>query len=106
EQLSTGLRINRAADDAAGLAISQSMTFQINGYKQANRNIADGISLIQTAEGALASIQSMIQRMGVLANQSANGTYTDHDRAKLALEFEQLREEIKSTTAYTKFNLI
>lgn len=106
EQLSTGLRINRAADDAAGLAISQSMRFQINGYKQANRNIADGISLIQTAEGALSSVQAIIQRMGVLANQASTGTYNDQDRAKMAIEFEQLKEEIMSIKTHSKFNHI
>src|SRR5690606_14855251 len=80
--------------------------FQINGYKQANRNIADGISLIQTAEGALSSVQAIIQRMGVLANQASNGIYSDQDRSKIAIEFEQLKEEIISISIHSKFNNI
>jgi len=104
ERLSTGYRINRAADDPAGLAISESMRFQINGLKQASRNIQDGISLIQTAEGAMIEIHAMLQRMNVLANQAANGTYSDSDREKLQLEFNQLREEINSIAGGTNFN--
>ncbi|MCM3633151.1 MULTISPECIES: flagellin N-terminal helical domain-containing protein [Paenibacillus] len=104
ERLSTGYRINRAADDPAGLAISERMRFQINGLKQASRNIQDGISLIQTAEGAMIEIHAMLQRMNVLANQAANGTYSDSDRSKLQLEFNQLREEITSIAAGTNFN--
>jgi len=104
ERLSTGYRINRAADDAAGLAISENMRFQINGLNQASRNIQDGISLIQTAEGAISEIHAMIQRMGVLANQSANGTYSDSDRAKLQLEFAQLKEEIIGIADKSNFN--
>lgn len=104
ERLSTGYRINRAADDAAGLAISENMRYQINGLNQASRNIQDGISLIQTAEGAMQEIHAMIQRMGVLANQSANGTYSDADRVKLQLEFAQLKEEINHIAGKTNFN--
>ncbi|MCR8660407.1 flagellin N-terminal helical domain-containing protein [Paenibacillus endoradicis] len=104
ERLSTGYRINRAADDAAGLAISEKMRFQINGLNQASRNIQDGISLIQTAEGAMQEIHAMIQRMGVLANQSANGTYSDSDRAKIQLEFAQLKEEIIGIAERSNFN--
>ena len=104
ERLSTGYRINRAADDAAGLAISENMRFQINGLNQAARNIQDGISLIQTAEGALQEIHAMIQRMGVLANQSANGTYSDSDRNKIQLEFAQLKEEISQIAGNSNFN--
>lgn len=104
ERLSTGYRINRAADDPAGLAISESMRFQINGLKQASRNIQDGISLIQTAEGAMIEIHAMMQRMNVLANQAANGTYSNSDREKIQLEFNQLREEINSIAGGTNFN--
>lgn len=104
ERLSTGYRINRAADDPAGLAISESMRFQINGLKQASRNIQDGISLIQTAEGAMIEIHAMLQRMNVLANQAANGTYSNSDREKIQLEFNQLREEITSIAGGTNFN--
>ncbi len=74
EKLSSGYRINRAADDAAGLAISEKMRFQINGYNQAMRNAQDGISLLQTAEGALTEVHSMLQRMNTLATQAKNGT--------------------------------
>lgn len=104
EQLSTGLRINRAADDVAGLAISESMRFQINGSKQAIRNISDGLSLIQTTEGILNSVQIMLQRMAVLANQAVNGTYSDKDRELMDIEFKQLREEIDSISKNSKFN--
>lgn len=104
EKLSTGYRINRAADDAAGLAISENMRYQINGFNQASRNIQDGISLIQTAEGATQEIHAMLQRMNVLANQSASGTYSDSDRAKIDLEFQQLKREINSIAENTNFN--
>lgn len=104
ERLSTGYRINRAADDAAGLAISENMRFQINGLRQASRNIQDGISLIQTAEGATNEIHAMLQRMNVLANQASTGTYTDKDRYMLQLEFNQLREEIMAITNGATFN--
>jgi len=104
ERLSTGYRINRAADDPAGLAISEKMRYQINGLKQASRNIQDGISLLQTAEGFMNEIHAMLQRMNVLANQAANGTYDDNDRNKLQLEFDQLREEIISIANGGQFN--
>ncbi len=80
EKLSSGLRINRAGDDAAGLAIPEKMRSQIRGLNQASRNAQDGISPIQTAEGALSETQSIGQRMREFAVQSANGTYTDEDR--------------------------
>ena len=80
EKLSSGLRINRAADDAAGMAISNKMKTQIRGLEQASRNAADGISVIQTAQGALSEVGSMLQRMRELAVQSANGTNTLEDR--------------------------
>lgn len=104
EKLSSGYRINRAADDAAGLAISEKMRFQINGMSQAQRNAQDGVSLIQTAEGALTETHAMLQRLNTLANQSANGTYSDEDRAKLQLEVSQLLSEISNIGAGTKFN--
>ena len=83
EKLSSGYRINRAGDDAAGLAISEKMRAQITGLKTAQKNANDGISLVQTAEGALTEVHSMLNRMVELANQSANGTYQDEDRANL-----------------------
>jgi flagellin len=105
EKLSSGYRINRAADDAAGLAISEKMRFQINGLNQAMRNAQDGISLIQTAEGALTEVHSMLQRLNTLANQAANGTYEDAtDRSYLQKEVEQLLDEIDSIAKNTKFN--
>jgi len=104
EKLSSGYRINRAADDAAGLAISEKMRFQINGMSQAQRNAQDGISLIQTAEGALTETHAMLQRLNTLANQSKNGTYSSSDRSKLQLEVSQLLEEINNNATGTKFN--
>jgi flagellin len=104
EKLSSGYRINRAADDAAGLAISEKMRFQINGLNQAMRNAQDGISLIQTAEGALTEVHAMLQRMNVLANQAANGIYEESDRQKLQDEIDQLISEINNIAQNTKFN--
>lgn len=104
EKLSSGFRINRAADDAAGLAISEKMRFQINGYNQAMRNAQDGISMIQTAEGALTEVHSMLQRMNTIANQAATGTYDGEDRNKLDLEFKELVKEINNIANNTKFN--
>jgi len=104
EQLSTGKRINGAADDAAGLAISTKMTSQIRGLNQAVRNANDGISLIQTAEGALNEITNMLQRMRQLAVQSANDTNTGSDREALNAEFGQLRDEINRIGNNTQFN--
>lgn len=104
EKLSSGYRINRAADDAAGLAISEKMRFQINGLQQAQRNAQDGISLIQTAEGALTEVHAMLQRMNTLANQAKNGTYASADRSALQLEVDQLIEEISSIASRTEFN--
>jgi len=104
ERLSSGFRINRAADDAAGLAISEKMRFQINGYNQAIRNAQDGISLIQTAEGALTEVHAMLQRMNVLANQAATGTYDDPDREQLQKEVTQLINEINRIAENTNFN--
>jgi flagellin len=104
EQLSTGKRINGAADDAAGLAISSKMTSQIKGLNQAVRNANDGISLIQTAEGALVEVSNMLQRMRELAVQSANDTNTTSDRSALNSEFGQLRTEINRIATNTQWN--
>ena len=104
EKLSSGLRINRAGDDAAGLAISEKMRSQIRGLNQASRNSQDGISLIQTAEGALSETQAIGQRMRELAVQSANGTYTDEDRVLINQEFEQLKSEIDRIATDTEFS--
>lgn len=104
EKLSSGLRINRAGDDAAGLAISEKMRAQIRGLQQASRNAQDGISLIQTAEGALNESHAILQRMRELAVQSANDTNTDDDRAELQKEVEALVEELDRIANNTEFN--
>jgi flagellin len=104
EKLSSGYRINRAADDAAGLAISEKMRYQIGGYNQAISNAQDGISLIQTAEGALTEVHSMLQRLNVLANQASNGTLDDTDRNKIQLEVTALTDEIDNIATNLKFN--
>lgn len=104
EKLSSGLRINRAADDAAGLAISEKMKNQISGMDQAERNAQDGISLIQTAEGALNESQSILNRMRDLAVQASNTTYTDDQRKQLDTEFQQLGAEIDRISSATQFN--
>lgn len=104
EKLSSGLRINRAADDAAGLAISEKMRSQIRGLKQAERNSMDGISLMQTAEGALTEVHAMLQRMRELAVQGANDTNTEFDREQIQKEIEQLKLEIDSVSEKTEFN--
>lgn len=104
EKLSSGLRINRAGDDAAGLAISEKMRAQIRGLDQSSRNAQDGISLIQTAEGALNETHSILQRMRELAVQAENGTYTTTDRVKLGAEVKQLKNEINRIASQTEFN--
>lgn len=104
EKLSSGFRINRAADDAAGLAISEKMKAQINGLNQAIRNAQDGISLIQTAEGGLIEVHDMLQRMRTLATQAANGTYEKNDTDKINDEFQELITEIQEISSRTKFN--
>lgn len=104
EKLSTGLRINRAGDDAAGLAISEKMRGQVNGLNMASRNAQDGISMIQTAEGALNETHSILQRMRELSVQSANGTNTAEDREALQNEVTQLKEEIDRIGNTTEFN--
>ncbi|MBD5087305.1 MAG: hypothetical protein HDT30_00615 [Clostridiales bacterium] len=104
ERLSSGYRINRAADDAAGMAISQKMKTQIRGLEQASRNASDGISVIQTAEGALAEVENMLQRMRELSVQAANGTNTDEDREAIQNEIDQLNAEIDRISETTEFN--
>jgi flagellin len=104
ERLSTGLRINSAKDDAAGLAIANRMAGQISGLNMAKRNANDGISMIQTIEGASKEVGSMLVRMRELAVQSASGTYSDTDRAALDLEFDALRDEITRIQEKTTWN--
>lgn len=104
EQLSTGKRINSAADDAAGLAISNKMTSQIRGLNQAVRNANDGISMIQTAEGATKEVTNMLQRMRELAVQSANATNTTEDRSALHAEVTELQAEINRISDNTQWN--
>lgn len=103
-RISSGYRINSAADDPAGLAISEKMRAQIRGLNMAAKNIQDGISLVQTAEGALNETHAMIQRMRELAVEAANDTLTDDDRKKLDLEFQELKKEIQRTSTDTEFN--
>jgi flagellin len=104
--LSSGLRINSAADDAAGMAISNKMRTQVKGLKRASMNAEDGISLVQTAEGALSEVHSMLQRMRELAVQGANGTLKTEDRRAIQMEVEQLKQEITSTANLTEFNKV
>lgn len=104
EKLSSGLRINRAGDDAAGLAISEKMRGQIRGLDQASRNAQDGISLIQTAEGALQETHSILQRMRELAVQSANDTNVDVDRSEIQKEIDELAKEVTRISNSTEFN--
>lgn len=104
EKLSSGFRINKAADDAAGMAIARKMKTQIAGLNQASRNASDGISVIQTAEGALTEMQSMIQRMRELSVQAANGTLTTDDRSAIQDEIDQLRSEVDRISQDTEFN--
>ncbi|MDX7805079.1 flagellin N-terminal helical domain-containing protein, partial [Aeromonas caviae] len=102
-RLASGLRINSAKDDAAGLQISNRLTSQINGLDQGNRNANDGISLAQTAEGAMDEVTSMLQRMRTLAQQSANGSNSDDDRDALQKEMNQLGSEINRISKDTTF---
>jgi flagellin len=104
EKLSSGFRINRAADDAAGLAISEGLRQQVGGLKVGVRNAQDGISVVQTAEGALTEVHSMLQRMNDLSVQYNNGTQNSDSQAALSSEFDQLQEEITRITDNTKFN--
>ena len=105
EKLSSGYKINRAGDDAAGLAISEKMRAQITGLNAAQKNVKDGISLVKTAEGAMQEIQDMLNRMDYLATQSANGTYDNEvDRANLQKEVEALKTEINRIADSANFN--
>jgi flagellin len=104
EHLSSGLRINRASDDAAGLAVSEKLKNQVRGLNQAQRNAQDSISLIQTAEGALTETHSLLARMRELAVQSSNDTLTISDRANLNAEFTQLQAEVDRIATSTQFN--
>jgi flagellin len=104
EKLSSGYKINRAADDAAGLSISEKMRKQIRGLDQASSNAQDGISAVQTAEGALTEVHSMLQRMNELATQAANGTNSESDRSSIQDEIDQLTTEIDRVSETTKFN--
>ncbi|HPZ14444.1 MAG TPA: flagellin, partial [Bacillota bacterium] len=104
EKLSSGLRIGRAADDAAGLSISEKMRGQISGLNQASRNAQDGISLLQTAEGALQETHSILQRMRELAVQAASDTVTNEDRLEIQKEIDNLRVEMDRISTDTEFN--
>jgi flagellin len=104
EKLSSGFRINRAADDAAGLSISEKMRSQIRGLNKASDNAEDGISLVQTAEGALNEVHSMLQRMNELSTQAANDTNTATDRTAIKAELDQLSSEIDRVSSTTQFN--
>jgi flagellin len=104
QRLSTGLRINSAKDDAAGLAISERLTAQVRGYNQAIRNAGDGISLAQTAEGGMDGITNSLQRMRELAVQAANYSNTTADRTAINAEFSQLKTEVDRVSQQTKFN--
>ena len=104
EKLSSGYKINRAGDDAAGLAISERMKAQIKGLDAASNNSQDGISLVQTAEGALNEVHDMLNRMVELATKAANGVYTESQRGNYADEVEQLKSEINRIADSTNFN--
>lgn len=104
EKLSTGYKINRAADNASGLSVSEKMRSQIRGLSQATNNANDAISLIQTAEGGLQETENILQRMRELAVQSANGTYTDEDREQIDFEVDALKSEIDRISESTEYN--
>lgn len=104
EKLSSGMRINRAGDDASGLAVSEKMRSQIRGLNQASRNASDGISFIQTTEGYLQETQDILQRMRELAIQSSNGIYTSEDRMQIQVEVSQLVDEIDRVASHAQFN--
>jgi flagellin len=104
EKLSTGMRINRAGDDASGLAVSEKMRSQIRGLNQAERNIETATSFIQTTEGYLAETQDIMHRIRELAVQSANGVYTDEDRAQIQVEVSQLVDEVNRIASHAQFN--
>jgi flagellin len=104
ERLSSGYRINRAADDAAGLAISEKLRAQVGGLQQAQRNAQDAVSLVQTAEGALTEVHAMLQRVRELAVQYSNGTLSNSDKAAITAEVAQLSAEVSRISSQTKFN--
>ncbi len=104
EKLSSGLRINRAGDDASGLAVSEKMRSQIRGLRQAERNAADGINMIQTAEGYLQESQDILQRLRELAVQSANGIYSTEDRMQIQVEVSSLVDEVNRVASHAQFN--
>ena len=104
EKLSSGERINRAGDDASGLAVSEKMRSQIRGLQQADRNAADGISFIQTAEGYLSETQEILQRIRELAVQSSNGIYSSEDRTQIQVEVSQLIDELNRVASHGQFN--
>lgn len=106
ERLSSGMRINRGADDAAGLAVSEKFRSQIRGLQQASRNAQDGISFIQTAEGYLAETTDVLQRMRELAVQAANGIYTDKDRQQIMVEINELVDEVDRIASVAEFNAL
>ena len=106
ERLATGLRINSAKDDAAGLAITNRMTAQSRGFSMAIRNANDGVSMAQTADGAYGQVTSMLQRMRELAVQGSNGSLADDDRASIQLEIEELQKEIDNVAETNNFNNI
>jgi flagellin len=104
EKLSSGLRINRAADDASGLAVSEKMRSQIRGLQRAEKNAADGISLIQTTEGYLQESEDIVQRLRELAVQASNGIYTTEDRMQIQVEVSQLVDEVNRIASHAQFN--
>lgn len=104
EKLSSGMRINRAGDDASGLAVSEKMRSQIQGLRQAERNTEDGMSLIQTTEGYLQEVADILQRVRVLAVQSSNGIYTSNDRQMIQVEVSQLIDEVNRIASQAEFN--
>jgi flagellin len=104
EKLSSGLRINRAGDDASGLAVSEKMRSQIRGLQQADRNAADGISFIQTTEGYLQETGDVLQRIRELAVQASNGVYSTEDRMQIQVEVSQLVDEINRVASHAQFN--
>lgn len=106
EKLSSGYKINRAADDAAGLAVSEKMRRQIRGLSQASKNCTDGISMVQTAEGGLNEVHDMLHRMNELSVKAANDTLTPEDREYIDMEFQQLKKEINRVADTTTFNEI
>ncbi|HKK64934.1 MAG TPA: flagellin [Clostridia bacterium] len=104
EKLSSGMRINRASDDASGLAVSEKMRAQIRGLNQAERNIENGVSFIQTTEGYLQESQDILHRLRELSVQSANGVYTEEDRMQIQVEVSQLVDEINRIASHAQFN--